>query len=554
MELNRDTLVAWVVYPAALAVLFGCTVFSLVRLIALLNPAWATPFLVPVCCLATAEAYWSGRALARLPVGSPITRWHVRAVELGAWFLVLDILDDVRHAHGPVDSGTLFITDAALVQFTLLVLCWIAASNTSLDLHKLDEVVLNNTSSTPVERLTARFFRGGGLLLLFTGLTTVHQNDLEHVTNLFRPTVSGIIYNVLLYFAVGCAMLGQIRYEHLRLSWNRRGMTITAGISLRWLRYSLALLAVGAVIALLLPTDYTRGVLDLVRGVEDIIAFIVGLIELLILLPLAWLFRLIPFASTHALPAPHHLFHPPPAAPHHQAGHSNVLTVIRSIVFWLVLGAAAVYLVRTYAHLLPRKGPGRLTRMLWRGIRGMWRSFWKRLLASGGAVRLVLRRAPRPVSPREATPPQRRRTLFPWLLPPRDQIIWYYAGLIQRATRSGHPRTVGQTPYEYRDSLAPHLPSANHNAEAPRAKPTHDATDLPIETAVLSLSSRAQGDSSGSEVPRLSDLSHSSATDLDLLTQAYVEARYAPTTVTPQQAHTARTIFRRLISAVRKAR
>lgn len=503
MVLNRQNVVQWVVYPLALAIMFGCVVYALVQLLALMRPSWAAYYLVPLCGLAVMEAYWVGRLLDRLPPGAFVTPWHVRAVELAGWLLVIQVIADVLTRHGPIQGGTIYVAPGTIVQFVLLLLCWLSASDSSRDFARLGETEWTDlVAIPPADRLTARFFKGGALLLLFTGLTTVHVADLQRFTNMARPSVGGIVYNVLLYFAVGTAVLVQIRYEGLLRTWKRRNIHVSSGIPTRWLRYTLALLAIGIVVALLLPTDYTTGVLDVVAAIEGAVSVAVGAVALLVVTPFAFLLSLFHFSSS---PVHHHAI---PPHVHHAAPHSGktpgFLTILRTLMFWAAVIAAIVYLIRTYGSSLPRRGLGGLLRAMLASVGGMWMDLWNRLRGVRQATRGGWRRKGRTAQVSVAPPPKRRRTLFPWLLPPREQVMWYYAGLIQRAGKRGYPRRAGETPYEYGGTLGPHIVDARE--------------------------------------------------DLGSLTQAYVEARYARTTVTPEEARRARSTWQRLLAALRRAR
>jgi hypothetical protein len=502
MGLNRTTAVRWLFYPIGMGILFGCIVFSLMRLIAVLNPHWWAPWMVPLCALAAMESYWTGRALLNLPVGAFVTPWHIRAAELAGWFLVVQIVDDVVHTHAPISSGTFYITEQSVPQFAILLFCWLASGDASVDLFNLSRLHLfPNPGAPPVERLTARFFRGGGLLLLFTGLLTIPSNHLERLANLTRPSSGGILYNVVLYFAVGTTMLVQVRYEHLSASWTRRHLSVASGLPGRWLRYSLALLVAGILVALLLPTDYTRGVLDVVRMAENVIAVILGIVEFITVLPFAWVFSLFHGGAAHPLTTPPT---PKPILPHHQQHGSppDFLGIIRTAAFWFAALAALVYMGRTYGHLIPRRGPGGLLRGIGSRLMALLRGVWARLRGAPRATRALLRREPE-TRPAPALPAarMRRRALVPWMLSPRDQIVWYYVGMLRRAARTGRPRTPEQTPYEYGTVLAPRM---RRNVD-----------------------------------------------DLHALTEAYVEARYTPLEPTQERASAVRAIWRRVIAGLR---
>ena len=59
----------------------------------------------------------------------------------------------------------------------------------------------------------------------------------------------------------------------------------------RWVRYSLAFIGLAALLAFLLPTGYTVGLLDAVATIVYILGYIVTLLFTLLSLPFAWLTR-----------------------------------------------------------------------------------------------------------------------------------------------------------------------------------------------------------------------------------------------------------------------
>ncbi|HVG97045.1 MAG TPA: hypothetical protein VNK05_09095, partial [Chloroflexota bacterium] len=103
------------------------------------------------------------------------------------------------------------------------------------------------------------FIFGGCLVLMFTGLSLVHPEDLG---NPERPEVAGVIPVVLIYFLLGLILASQTSLDRLRAGWLRGGVAVQPGLARRWLGYSVALMALGLGLALLLPTSFSDETAD----------------------------------------------------------------------------------------------------------------------------------------------------------------------------------------------------------------------------------------------------------------------------------------------------
>ncbi len=480
--------------PLLVSLLVGAVVVSLTDLLGRILPGWDGRYLVAFCMLTALEAaatyHLIDRSLLRISGA-----WRVRAIEGVLLFLLLQIAANLAEGRANPLAGIPRFDGPIAFGMGLVALSWLAATATARDFDRLGEPVERSREYvSPFELLASRFFAGAAVLVLAAGLALV---DPRQLLNPSRAAVPGPLLNVLAYFLLGMVLLGQVQYAVLRERWREQRLAVAPNLGGRWLRYSLAFLALVVLLAAILPTSYTVGLLDLLRAALGVVLYVLYILGLAIVFPFAWLLSLIRGdAGDATAPA----FEPPPLpAPPPAAAGGDWAGLSRSLLFWIVVGIILVYLVRVYLVQHPAVLRGlrrfrlfRLLASLWAALRGRARRY---------AAAIAARRPRR--APRQAAPGLRR----PFRLgttTPREQVISYYLRLLHRADRQGFPRERRQTPAEYQSALVPRLPEV--------------------------------------------------ADDLAGLTGAFVEARYSRHEVTPDEAGRARAAWRRLQTALRALR
>ncbi len=510
--MNRHPWLENLFRPLAIGAMFGCIALSLVGLVHLFAPAWNGTYFIVGCVLAALEASYSYRLIrARQLRGTDVLRF--RAVEITLFFILLKIgsyigdgwahvLADIQTwPHHPLDAMDPEMTAA----FILALLSWWVSTQTARDLERIGEPPERRRYYVPPrESLANRFFWGGAVLLLIAGLNRI---GIAALLNLRRPPVPGLVLNVLVYFLLGLVMLGQMQFVTLRIRWQAQKIKIADELAGRWVRYSLVVIGLAALVAFLLPTDYTLGLLDLVGGALDLIvstlSFLAGLLFFLISLPVwLWLYLLFLLTGGPSSPPQPSLPSLQPQEPGGPGGAApGWFEILRSLLFWTVALGMVVYVVRSYLldHLeilgaLAALGPIRALRRflaaLWRRIVGLAETINERF-----PRRSLLRR----VSPRPSEGPFRFFRLG--ALPPRERVLYYYLSILRRAGRQGFPRRRAQTPHEYDASLGPHLPEAQQ--------------------------------------------------EMSLLTQAFVEARYSRHAIDQERARQVRADWQRVKAGLR---
>jgi hypothetical protein len=468
--MNRRS--AWVenlFRPLAVGMMTGCIALSLTDLIRLVFPTWNGTFLVAGCVLAALEAHYSYRLLqARELRGTDVTRFRI--TEIAMLFILLkigsyvgdrwvDVLADIRA--WPYDPLNILLDYETVAAFVLALLSWLASTQTAQDLERIGEPHEHIRSYiSPRERLANRFFWGGIVLLVVAGIARL---GIAALLDLSHPSVPGLVLNVLVYFLLGLAMLGQAYFTRLHRLWQAQKVKVAEELADRWARYSLIFIGLAALIAFLLPTGYTFGLLDVAATILFALGYILALLGLflsflfgLLMMPLAWLFK-------DSQAAPNVL--PPLELPRPEAsgagpgGVANWWEILRSLLFWAVALGMVAYVIRSYLHDRPELLAALAALKPIRFLRGLLAALWRRLT---GLAEAVNERLPRRVRLRvgRRSPETPFRLFRLGALPPRERILYYYLSILRRASRLGLPRRRSQTPHEYDDTLGPHLDQA----------------------------------------------------------------------------------------------
>jgi len=137
--------------------------------------------------------------------------------------------------------------------------------------------------------------------------------------------------------------------------------------------------------------------------------------------------------------------------------------LLKSLLFWTIALGLVVYVVRSYLNDRPE-----LLRMLAalkpiRALATFLEAVWRRLRGFAGATRARLPRLFRDTRDRAAARERPLRLLYTGRRTPRERIMYYYLSILERASRLGFPRHRAQTPYEYEQSLGPHLDKAQQD-------------------------------------------------------------------------------------------
>ncbi|MGD1994754.1 MAG: DUF4129 domain-containing protein [Anaerolineae bacterium] len=456
-----------------IAAMISCIVLSLAEFLHILLPDLHSIALLACAALGSLEAGFSYHILRRGRSLGGMNIIRFRVIELALLLIPVKVVtflgrpwDAVlAEIRGWPQAPLSFLDINTIFAYLALVIAWETTTLTLRDLERVgDPRHHDDRRPTPLADLTTRFFWGGVALMILVGANQVRFSAL---LDFQRPSIPGIVVNAMVYFGLGLVMLGQVHFARLRKRWQADDVPVDRDLVGGWARYALIFAALAILLALLLPTRYALGFLEVAGAVLEFLGALIWFFFYLLSLPLLWLFTMLTrnrAPPDQEPPLVDHLPELPQPRPGGIAGDSlGWLEVARSVLFWAVLVGAVVYLVRSYLADRPE-----LMEMI-RGIRPLavvWSwlgALWRRLTGWVEAVgeRLPRRRVRRRERDRPSGAPSR---LFrPGARSPRQRILFYYLSLLRHAAEQGVPRRSTQTPYEYTASLIPHVPQAEED-------------------------------------------------------------------------------------------
>lgn len=429
-------------------------------------------------------------------------------VEVGVW---------LRH------PGT-FLTGQSVATGLLVLGAWglaVQASRDFLDLAiQPDEVAARSSHAWGDTRSQWRVFRplgrdeivgrfaqrwvwGGVVLVIMAALSGLSVT--QDVAGILRFSFSqlrmlpDVVVGLLCYFLAGLLLLSDARLAVLRGQWYNEDVEIAPGVMRHWHMTSFLMMLAVAGVALLLPLGSTRGlgqalewVIALSMRIAMILLFLLSLLISLLLYPLRFLLQPGGSESIGALSRPTF------DLPTQTEAANRLPDWLGGVVLWgmvlLVGGYLLVVYLRTHGRL-HGFGDSWLFRLhlWWRGRRSRFEQTARQQVAA--------LRARRGRSRRDGVPPAIRLGRLGARLP-REQVRRLYLEAVRRAGERGLQRPPHRTPLEFGEDL---------DANWPDAEP-----------------------------------------DVQVLTRAFMDARYTARDIAPVEAQRAQSAWQRLVEALRR--
>lgn len=465
-----------------ICLMLACALVSIVRFGRFLVPSWNGAYLVPVIFLLCLEAMLTQRLVRR--AGFLSGEWL--RYRLAEWVVLLVGLKLVIYLVRGFDR---LLADMAqwrdrfvetwfsgeyLFAVSMAVLFWGLAGIFAEELAQLegDERLLQieRESGITTERPAVRRSLAG--LVLLVGGVMIFLEGLMRLSGLGlfpgSPSPQGGVWNILAFFILALVLLALTQFSILRVFWSLERIPIGSNLGSRWLLFSALFLAGLALLVLLLPTQYSLGLLDVLAFLLGVLGLIGGILLLILFAPLiliwfalSFLFGRSPRPDLSRLPE----MIPQPQPPATGEGWSELL---KSILFWAlflgVIGYSLYHYISQNQELLdalrrlPLAGAVlRFLRQLRDLIRGVNQSVGQGIQA--GLRRLRARRGAAHEAAAWRYTSLRRLT-------PRQRVLFFYLAMLRRGGEQGLPRHPAQTPYEYARELGGQVPDVEQEVAA----------------------------------------------------------------------------------------
>ena len=502
------------------SLMLACMVVTIVELGQYLFPGWSGAYLPWLSMAVAFEAMYSRRGLNRFPLFSRerivyrLAEWVTIAILLKLFLYTLHGFNQlwVDLPLWRQDFVAYFFSGEYLFVMMVSIFVWLLAGifGSELQMLEVSEKVLRLERETGISEQRQDVRRSLVELILVIGgvmifLAALMRIDWESLLGQRPPLTTGVL-NIMAYFFLALILLSLTQLSILRAHWGVERIPIRRGLAVRWLVYGGFFLLVASLVALVLPTRYSVGLLDVLGFLVNILVDLFSLLMLIVLFPLFLLVSLIFQLFGRQPPqVPPNIPRPPAPLP---AGGQPIswLEMLKSVLFWLiflsVVGYSLFHYINQNQDLIRRLRRVPFLSGLIQFFHGLfdWLRGVNEKVASGveaGLQRLRARSGVRlPASRWQFTNPRR--------LSPRDRVLFFYLAMVRRGGEQGFPRHPSQTPGEYAEKLGISLPEAQ--------------------------------------------------TEVSTLTERFVEARYSLHPVTPEQANIVKRAWQRLRQAFRKVR
>ncbi len=451
--------------------LLACVAFGVMQLGAFVIPTWHFAPVPVLCFLVALESAYMTRYLR---YHTPPVPWYLlRGFEAVVIFLMmrslLGVLRGPLFELGPQAGG---IDNELVILAVLILLVWLASRSLIGDLLNLELIdpdfdrdiaaAIAETQVTSQHNLISFTSIAGVVLVFLLAITT----GLARSSTPVGLAASYSLWPALIYFLLALILFSRNRLSLLRAGWAWEKIAVGQGVGGRWLAYTLVLLALAILIAVLLPTRYSLSLLDTLGYIFNVVF---GLIAILVYLVAAVLYVLLkaffPAGQLQSPQLPAMPFRLPPAA--NTLAPPTISEFVQSLIFWLIFFVATAYIAAQFLHRHPEisnvlkrlPGIGLLLRM-WRKVR-TWFGGLSQQLAD---LRESRRLARRPASSRSIE--AARRFINPRKLSPRQQVQFFYLAMLRRSSERGYPRQATQTPNEFSRTLHSQLPEVSKDIAA----------------------------------------------------------------------------------------
>ncbi len=490
-DLKQNQLIRWerqlpiFINYLLVGLMMVCLTATLSGALAAVQPGWdGGTYLGVVTFVVALESLYSARATRRTPVLS--REWIAyRFSEIVSILVLLKLLIYVLRGFGqlavdlPLWQQNFFASFftgeyllACLVVLGVYVLC--AQFGGNLLEQEADDELLERERQNEfrVDRVALHRRLAFKVMALAAGMIIVAVLTQGYLRLIAITPATGSAANLMWYVLLGFILLSLTRYTAMRAAWYRERAAIHTGITLRWALYVVGFLIAVALLAGLLPTRYTVGLLQMLQyalgALVTVLQLIIYVLIFLLTLPLSLLMRLLGHGPIAPAP-PAGPIVPKSLSPQLPPAANPLLDFIQSLLFWAIFAIVTAYALKQFfgrhralADAL-RRAP--VLRWLAQGLSQLWAwlhgvSGRLAIVVDAGLKRLRTAASdPAPVSAPPARLSLRRMT-------PRQRVQFYYLAMLRRGEQRGVGRKPAQTPREYAATLEAAVPEVDRDIDA----------------------------------------------------------------------------------------
>lgn len=522
-----------------------CLVANLTQFGRLILPGWRGAYLIVMGFIVALESLYSHRLLRNQYFTDPL--WV--SYRISEWVMIVVILKSLEilsvgsaNLYAEINSWQVdfyqnFLDTETMFGLIALVFVWLICGRFAEVLVALEanERVLRQEVESGIyedrsinrRRLSNLILLVGGVMVFLTAL--LRTDKLAEWFDL--PIMRASVINTIIYFYLGFVLLSLSNFNLLRARWYRDKIVVGKDVAGRWLLYSGIFILLLALIARVLPTGYSIGLLAVLNSVFFAFIFLVNLILTVLVYPifwlLGWLMSLFATGNEPGVESPLPMISevpiPQPIEP------VPWWELVKSILFWVVfLGIVAVSVV--YYFRENRNLWDKLIRLPWLSSLARWIEWFENWLrgvnqqlgtiVSTGLQRLRAKQG-------KVSEGQSWRYINPRKLSPRDRVRFYYLALVRRGGEIGCQRAPSQTPIEYSEKLSHAIAFSDGEGTL--------AVKTPIE---------------GSETAQPAGV----VSNISLMTECFIKARYSLQLVNEPDAGTVQRAWTYLRKTLRRMR
>lgn len=437
-----------------------CVAISFIQFTRRIFPGWNGDYIIPLVIIISLERLINKQRIDALEAHQ---RWIYNIAE---WISIAVILKIFFYFNNGFDrfivdifawqsNFLVFLEGEYIPVLALLLLCWFLSASFASHLEDLrvDQMDLRwEVGILENRRLEAR----EGIMnnILWLGMAMVFAAVLTRldVKALFGPFLAyqAPVINILVYFLGALLLFSQTQYSLLRGRWLWHQVSLPPKLESSWLKYGLLFFIFLTILAFLLPTGYTFGLLEVLRFILSALIQIVLVIVAILSLPLGWLLSLLKGSPQPQDPAPPVDF--TDALPQRtQQVPDPILQLIQNLLFWLVLIGIIVFSMYTFLHQNANvfsaiKGKSGWDWLL-KVIRNLKHWLQDRFLAFEETLTVA-----RQFLLRFTSNSQTKTSIrFPNFqqLTPRERVVFFYLRTLEKAKAQGIIRKPAQTPAQF---------------------------------------------------------------------------------------------------------